>query len=132
MMRRWAKPLFLAVFVLAMFARVIRIFMPALHHPHAHESTERASEVQYAQGDVVRVDPSRGELVLHPLIQSDAAPVAFHLQQGVTHIRFGTSELKAEDIQPGDHATVSFKKLTENAPPLATEVKLARSMPKGS
>ena len=121
------RSLFLALFVLAVLARVVRIFMPMLQGPDRAKPAH-ASEIQYAQGDVVRVDPSARELVLHPVINGSQEDLFFQLEPGTTRVRLGTNELRFEDIQPGDHAMVSYKKPGGNsAPRVANEVRLARS-----
>lgn len=126
-MRRNAKWLFLALFVLALLARVVRIFLPGMHGPDGTKPAHEA-ELQYAQGDVVRVDQSVRQLVLHPVITGSAEDLFFQLEPGTTRVRLGTNELRIEDIQPGDHAMVSYKKPGGNdAPKIASEVRLARS-----
>jgi hypothetical protein len=132
---RFGKFLFATLFVLALSARVVRIFLPMLQdsggkkHPvQRAQAATSTSSVEYVQGEIVRVDPEAHELVVHPLIAGNAPDVSFHIEPGQTHIRFGPNELSVDEVHLGDHATVSYdKKAGARGSRVASEVKVARS-----
>lgn len=130
------KKVFIILFVLASLARFARIFLPAASHaPHQehpnHEApveTAPPAIVSYEAGDVVAVDPGGVGFTLHATEQGKEHETYVRVSPS-TLIRFGVDAVAANEIRPGDYATVSYASFKAAPAPegIAKDIRLARA-----
>lgn len=118
-MRRWKVLLGVLVFTVAA-ARLGR--WVARGGPFARSPA--AAAPRYEEGEILRVDLERRELVLRA--SPDDARELRVAVDAATQIRYRDQALALAQVQPGDHATVRLRPPTQGSGRIAETIRLAR------
>lgn len=105
--------IFMVLFVLAMVARLVRIFAPGGHaHAADHHAAEAHASAQHADayltGEVIEHRRFSDELVVQASTPGSRGAVRVRIDPAVTQVRLGSTDVSGDVVQVGDHATVRF------------------------
>ncbi len=126
-MRKIGGRVFMVLFVLAMAARLVRIFAPG-GHAHAATPPPIHHAEAYLTGEVIEHQKFSDELVVRASNPGAHGTVRVRIDPVHTQVRLGSTDVTGDVVQVGDHATVRFAGPDDDSggARLAQTIRLAR------